>query len=526
MGVIRSKTIRTRLFQILIVALGIVVAILAAVWRFSAVPALQVGVARSQQEIARRAADQIEQFVTDRVQGLVAASQIGRLWEMNKEAQKEAVYRLLNLDPHIQEVGLVDSTGREILRYSRSRVYTDADLGSLAQDENFQKAIKGGTYIGQVYYGRTAEPFITLAVPVKFTAREIKGVIIAEVTLKTLWNAISYIKVGKSGQAFVIDTNGNLIAHPEYSKVLLLTNLSHLQEVKKFLSHPSQDPDFGEEVIGESGQKAISTFAIVKGLNWAVLVEEPIGTALAEMKTVERVGILMLLVVTGAAFLISYFFSERIARPMRELEQRARLIAQGDLAQKLDIHTGDEIESLADQFNRMAEALKESYRGLEEKIAERTQDLSALYTALAPFASSDADRVLQKVVERLKEATHADAALIRIFDKETRSFLYPAHIGFPSSYLEGTRDLEQGSAIGAAFMTGEPIIAADIAEDPRLKRKRQVEAGFRSCAYLPLRVSGELRGIVGAFPGRRAEGQGAGSAERHRYSYQPIAAFR
>jgi signal transduction histidine kinase len=495
-GVIRPKTIRARLFQILIVALGIVVAILTAVWRFSVVPALQLGVARGQQETARRAADQIEHFVNNRVQGLVTASQVSRFWEMDKEAQKEGLYRLLYLDPNIQEIGLVDRVGKEILRYSRTRVYNDEDLGSLAQDENFQKAMKEGTHIGQVYYGRTAEPFITVAAAVKLPGRKTSGVVIAEVTLKALWDAISHIKIGTSGHAFVVDQKGNLIAYPEYLKVLLLTNVSHLQEVKKFLSHPSQDPDFGEEVVGESGQKAISTFATVKGLNWAVLVEEPIEAALAETKTVERFGILILLVVTGAAFLISYFFSERIARPMRELEQRARLIAQGDLAQKLDIHASDEIESLADQFNRMAGALRESYQGLEEKIAERARDLSALYTALAPFASSDAGQVLQKVVERLKEATHADAVLIRVFDKETKSFHYPAHVGFPSSYLEATRDPEPGSAIGTAFTTGEPIIVADITQDPRLRRKRQLEAGFRSCVYLPLRVSEEFRGIV------------------------------
>jgi GAF domain-containing protein len=144
----------------------------------------------------------------------------------------------------------------------------------------------------------------------------------------------------------------------------------------------------------------------------------------------------------------------------------------------------------------MAEALKETYQGLEKKITERTRDLSALYAALAPLASVDSAQLLQQIVERLKEATGADAALIRILDKQTKSFLYPAHVGFPSSYLEATRALDVGSAIGVAFMSGEPIIAADISKDPRLKGKRQLEAGFRSCAFLPLKVSGELRGIV------------------------------
>lgn len=146
--------------------------------------------------------------------------------------------------------------------------------------------------------------------------------------------------------------------------------------------------------------------------------------------------------------------------------------------------------------DRMAEALKDSYQGLEKKITERTRDLSALYTALAPLASADSAQLLQQIVERLKEATGADAALIRIIDKETKSFLSPAQVGFSSDYLQATRNINAASAVRTTFMSGEPIIAADIARDTRLKGKRQIEAGFKSCAFLPLKVSGELRGIV------------------------------
>ncbi|HEY3306085.1 MAG TPA: GAF domain-containing protein [Candidatus Binatia bacterium] len=152
--------------------------------------------------------------------------------------------------------------------------------------------------------------------------------------------------------------------------------------------------------------------------------------------------------------------------------------------------------------DRMAEALQESYQGLERKITERTRDLSALYAALAPLASADPTRLLQQIVERLKEATGADAALIRILDKETKSLRSPAHVGFSSAYLQSTQDLDEGSAVRAAFTSGEPIIAADISKDSRLKGKKQIEAGFRSCAFLPLKVSGELRGVVHLASGK------------------------
>jgi GAF domain-containing protein len=143
-----------------------------------------------------------------------------------------------------------------------------------------------------------------------------------------------------------------------------------------------------------------------------------------------------------------------------------------------------------------SETLKDSHQRLENRITERTRELSDLYAAMAPLISSDAGQLVQQIVERLKEATGADAALIRILDAEANAFLHPAHVGFSAAFLEATRQLRQGSAIGAAFVSGQPIITTDIARDPRLKGKRQLEEGFRSCAFLPFKVAGKLRGII------------------------------
>src|SRR5687767_9406287 len=120
----------------------------------------------------------------------------------------------------------------------------------------------------------------------------------------------------------------------------------------------------------------------------------------------------------------------------------------------------------------MADALRESYQVLEKKITERTRDLSALYALLAPLATFEPAELQHQIVERLKEATGADAALIRILDEETKSFLHTVHVGFSSAYLDDTRQLDEGSAVGSTFLSGEPIIVADIARDSRLKGKR------------------------------------------------------
>ncbi len=65
-----------------------------------------------------------------------------------------------------------------------------------------------------------------------------------------------------------------------------------------------------------------------------------------------------------------------MVRPIRTLDEGARRIGAGELDQKIDIRTGDELEGLADQFNRMSAQLRESYAGLERKVDERTRELT------------------------------------------------------------------------------------------------------------------------------------------------------
>jgi signal transduction histidine kinase len=481
----------------LVLPLVAVAAMGALIWALSIAPALLEGVAKNQQEIARRAADQIDHFIETRVGELTAAAQIGTLRQADKDRRRESLQQVLKLDPEIEEISITDESGRETIRFSRLSAYTDDDLRLLGNEEKFRWASEGKVYISPVYYAPTAEPFVSLAVPIKFASIEIKGVIIGEVSLKKLWSSISGIKVGKSGQIFVVDNRGQLIAHPDYSRVLSGTNLAALHEVEEFLGHLDPDPGFGKPVTGQDGKLVISSFARVERPDWAVVVEEPVETALKEIKQIEMLAIVFFVLVLCGTVGISHYFSSRVTRQVRQLEEGAKVIADGNLEYKLNIHSGDEIESLANQFNRMAVELRGSYQGLEDKIAERTRDLSSLYAALAPLALSDTAQLSQQVADRLKEATHADAALIHIFDKQKKYFLHLAQTGFPSSYLASARRIpERDTAIGIAFWTETPIIAANIAADSRLKSKKQLESGLKSCAFLPFRISGEVRGII------------------------------
>jgi signal transduction histidine kinase len=144
-----------------------------------------------------------------------------------------------------------------------------------------------------------------------------------------------------------------------------------------------------------------------------------------------------------------------------------------------------------------SEQSKKELQSANRRLEKLLEDQSNLYADLTPLARADSiPQLLNKVIDRLMEATGADAASIRFVDQRTQTFYVPVHRGFPEHYLEALRGEVTGRASSVVFDIGEPIIAPDIEADPRIIRKFQKDAGFHSCAFLPLKVRNEVRGIV------------------------------
>ena len=71
-------------------------------------------------------------------------------------------------------------------------------------------------------------------------------------------------------------------------------------------------------------------------------------------------GLVIILVLTG----LSLFISQHLSRPLEDLERGALRIARGDLSRRLPVPTSDELGSLAEAFNHMAEQLEDRINAL------------------------------------------------------------------------------------------------------------------------------------------------------------------
>lgn len=503
----RARTIRSRLLAILIGSIVILAGIGAGIWELSVEPALRAGVERTRQEIARRSAEQIESFIQQRIGELVAAANFGRFWEERPHRQREILRQLLKLSPAVTEVAVADRHGREIFRVSRSRLYTDADLGSLSGQEKFEAAVLGETYISDVYHPPTAEPHVTIAVPIWFTPRESGGVLVAEINLKTLWDPISHIRVGQAGSVYVMDRRRRLLAHRDYSQVLLGTVVAHQPEVGSGVPEATS----ARVVAGPDGRDLLTVSAPVAEPQWFVVVEEPLEAALEGVRRVERLafGIMLIALASSGAFAV--WFSGRIARPVRQLEEGAAIIAGGHLDHRLAIATGDEIQRLAEAFNEMAMRLEASHQELERRVVERTRQSEArrrIAEAVAEVGgvltrTRDPQTVSETVVDTVSRLYGAESASLFWLDQASGALVAWATTGMSARMaIEGSIFPAGTGVVGLAVRERRPVTTANLLSDPRItlapqQRERIERASYRAVLAVPLLVHGDVVGALG-----------------------------
>jgi signal transduction histidine kinase/CheY-like chemotaxis protein len=360
---------------------------------------------RIQREQAEAAATKIGQFIKE------IESQVGWTTQLPWSAgtldqRRFDGLRLLRQVPAITELAQLDSSGKEQLRVSRLamdviRPPGEGNEGDYSHDPKFAEAAAHRVYYGPVYFRRESEPYMTLSLA--GTGRD-AGVSVAEVNLKLIWDVVSQIKVGEHGQAYVIDAEGRLIAHPDISLVLRNTDMTRLPQVAaaRAAAGAGAGPDSGGDPV-QAGKdvrdrEVLTAYARVAPLGWLMFVELPVEEAYAPLwAAIERSGGL-LMAGLALAFFSGLFLARRMVVPIQSIRAGAARIGGGDLSQRITIKTGDELEALADQFNSMAAQLQDSYAGLERKVEERTHQLELANLAKSRFlaaASHDLRQPLQ-----------------------------------------------------------------------------------------------------------------------------------
>ncbi len=460
----------------------------------------KTALARVQREKAQAAAAKIEQFIKEIERQIAWTTQAQ--WGARAAAldQRRFDYlRLLRQSPAVTEISQLDSSGREQLRVSRLAMDVVGSQADFSGEPKFLEAKSGKTYFSPVYFRKESEPYMTLAMA---RSGEDPGVTVAEVNLKFIWEVVSQIKVGKAGQAYVADSLGHLIAHPDISLVLQKTDLSalpYVQAIRSASPKPAADRDEATIARDFQGKQVLTAYAPITPLGWLVFVDLPLEEALAPIYSSALRTVVLLLVGIALSVLASLFLARKMVTPIQTLQRGAARIGAGDLRHRLEVRTGDEIEALAEQFNSMTAQLQESYANLEQKVEARTRELSealeqqtATSEILRIISSSPTDLqpVMDAVAENAARLCEAeDALILRVEGNTLRVVAHYGPVPTAGTETEGF-EFTRGSLSGRSIIDRETIHVHDLSVESeeefpvgvRLAR----QAGHRTTLATPL----------------------------------------
>ena len=481
----------------------------------------QEQVAILQREVAAEAALKIEQFL-QRIESEMKAATISSVVAQKglSPEYKFELKKLLSIVPSITEVMALDAYEVPRVYVSRLRASRPEVSRKNYNSSIFQQAMRGVSSFGPVYFKQHSEPYMTSAVPIKRFGDEVIGVLQAEIDLQHIWDIIADIKVGKEGYAYIVNESGDLIAHPDFSLVLRRPKLAQLQQVKAafFTTREVSRP---KEMVTRNlvGGKVFTSYHLIPRIDWALFIEQPLEEAYEPVYASMLRTSGLLLIGFGVALVTSFLVARRVLRPLEALRQGAERIGGRNLAYRIELKTADEFEVVAEAFNKMAGDLQESYTALEDKIAERTQELQARTRELARSVGElkalgevgqavsstlDLQTVLSTIVGRAVQLSGTSGGVIYEYDEPAEGFLLRASYRMEKEVVEALQAspvrIGEGAATGRAAAIRMPVQVPNILEEREYTATRirpiLAQLGYRSVLAVPLLREERIMGAL------------------------------
>jgi PAS domain S-box-containing protein len=288
-----------------------------------------------------------------------------------------------NIGEYVYEVFVLNAKGKVIASSDRKNIGLDTST-----DAYFLGA-KSGPYIKDAYFSKTTgQKSIGVSAPI--TNRETKallGVVVGRISLSML-NEITADRtgLGKTGEIYLINKHGYMITPSHFIKDTFLklkvdteNTRKCLEDFKKFGVKPHEH----EPLIYTDyrGVRVLGFHDHIPEMQWGLLAKIDEPEALAPLKRIKAIFLIIILFVPLVAWLIGIFIARLITGPIRMLHEGTEIIGQGNLDYKVSTGAKDEIGQLSRAFDKMTGDLKKtttSIDKLNKEIAERKQAEEAL----------------------------------------------------------------------------------------------------------------------------------------------------
>ncbi|MBN2548968.1 MAG: GAF domain-containing protein [Anaerolineales bacterium] len=311
---------------------------------------------------------------------------------------------------------------------------------------------------------------------------------------------------------FIVDAETDPEEVSHLGDVYYELDVETMQKIS-LLGEPSVEEDFYTDRWG-TWLTAYAPLYTSGGRRDAVLgIDMSVDTVISYERQFLWVSLLIFLLITPAMAGLGWLFGNGLSRPLNQLTEGAKRVREGDLNYRVAV--GDtgvgglrpaEFEELAGDFNAMTSQLAETVGDLENRVAQRTQELeqrTAYLEATAQLSGMlstilDQSELITVAVEQIRQRLDLYYVGLFLLDEKREWAILQAGTGTAGEAMlqRGHRlRVGGGSMIGWSIANAQPRIA-QIAEEDRLRLATPELPETRAEAALPLRSRGQVLGAL------------------------------
>ncbi len=345
-----------------------------------------------------------------------------------------------------------------------------------------------GVYIEDIHTSLcTGNTVIGISAPILLDG-EFSGVLVIDFDAEKELFVITTnrIGLGDTGEIYLVNRDGYMITPAMFAKDTFLK-----QRVD--VGYVSADGASAVLTRNYLGTDVLRFHTYIPEMEWYLLAELSEKEAFASVTRLRDTMSLVILALLLVGMVESIFVTRTISKPISDLHRGLRAVRDGNLNYEINIKTGDEIELFANEFNLLSAELSESRSNFEDKVEDRTKELSeaierseieiiermaaeeslavkremeVAYTDIltALGKSIDLNVVLTEGLNLLMKYTSAPVGVIYMYDARNK-LLVPA-VTRCTDDVVSVRKFSLGEGIpGQTALEKEMVVVTDVPED-------------------------------------------------------------
>ncbi len=512
-------------------ALSVIVSVLSGgLVLLSYVRTQQEAVAGNLYAVAQDAARKVGEFFQDKFGALETLATLSNLAPEYQAQNTKNLESLLDIQPSFRQLAILTPEGQVVADSSSRTFLSIRELTKRLTPDMLAQVQAGKRAQSPVYIDAAMkEPLVLLATPVKDDAGVVKGTLLAELNLKSVWDLINRLQVGATGIAYIVDRSGNLVAYHDTARVLDGDNVKNLFSVRAFVSGASEtNPNPLNVGAGIRNDTVVGSTAALGAPDWAIVAELPWTEAYSSVLGIVVSSALILLAISLLAGLVGLYLARRLTAPLVSLTQTATRITAGELNLQAQVEGPTEISGLARAFNNMTTRLRQTLAELEQRVTDRTHALEtsrnelekvnfnlqlnqAYLEALNETSANlmgrlNTKELLQTIVTRAATLVDTDDGYIYLQDDPDLEMMLRVGTGLYEGLVGAQAKRDVGLA-GTVWASGKALVVNDYSHwQGRLSGVGRQD--IQAAVGVPLRAEDKVIGVIGLAyrePGRKFE---------------------